>query len=142
MSLPEFATLLAQHPEDASSISTLESAIVRSLRRDRNSRFDVTSVLHHLRSNEPTPNQAKQLLAELVREHALQLLLFWECPNGKGPIFESSDISAFPDQIDCDRCNQVHWFDAANIEVGFVATPRLQDEVAEQASGASTSETA
>jgi len=133
MSLPEFATLLAQHPdEDAAAISNLENVIVHSLRRDRNSRFDVALVLSHLRQDNGTPKQAKQLLAELVRERALDLLLFWQCPNGKGPILEHSDISAFPDQIDCDRCGQVHWFDAADIEVGFVATPRLRDEIAEQ----------
>lgn len=132
MSLPEFDTLLAQHPDQEPAISALERVIVRSLRQDRNARFDLPLVLQHLRPTNTTPKAAKRLLVELVREAALQPLLFWECPNGHGPIFESVDISAFPDHIDCDRCAQVHWFDGDDIEVGFVATAHLQEEVAEQ----------
>ena len=131
MSLPEFDSLLAQHPEDAVAISKLESVIVHSLRQDRNARFDLPLVLHHLRPA-TTPNQAKRLLVQLVKEHALQPLLFWECPNGNGPIVEVKDMAEFPDQIVCDRCTQVHWFDRANVAVGFIATRHLQEEIAEQ----------
>src|SRR5260221_9655085 len=134
MSLPEFATLLAKNPdEDAPAISKLEDVIVRSLLRDKNASFDLTFVLHHLRPAHATTEKAKHLLVQLVKEQALRPLLFWECPNGNNPIFETLDITEFPEYIECDRCNptRVHWFDVANVEVRFVATDHLPGEVAE-----------
>jgi hypothetical protein len=130
MSLREFDTLLANHPaEDAKAITVLEAVVINSLRRDKHTRFDISLIVHHLRSTQGTPAQAKRLLVELVRERAFQQLLFWECPNGGGPIFEASEVSIFPDTLHCDRCGQTHWFDIEDVEVGFVATDRLQDEV-------------
>lgn len=130
MSLPEFDTLLAQHPKDALTISLLEIVIVRTVRRDANSRFDLPMVLHYLAQTDATVQTTKRLLVELVKERALQPLLFWECPNHGGPIFETQEVTLFPDWIECDRCNQVHWFDQTHVEVGFVATAHLVDEVA------------
>lgn len=128
MSLPEFDTLLAQHPDDANAISRLERAIVRSLKRDVKSRFDLPLVLHVLIRVDV--KKAKLFLVELVKERALQPLLFWECPNVGGPIFETEAVTEFPDWIECDRCRQVHWFDQTHVEVGFVATANLISEVA------------
>ncbi len=133
MFLPEFDTLRARHPSYGREIIVLEMVIVSSVRRDEKSRLDLPMFLEFLSREAPTERSVqatKRLLVELVKEHALQPLLFWECPNGGGPVFETEQVASFPDWIECDRCNQIHWFDQSHVEVGFVATAHLISEVA------------
>lgn len=70
-------------------------------------------------------NLVKELLVELVGHSKLEPRFFWPCEDGLGTTREATNVSDFPLVIECRRCGKSHHFDAARVEVHFVATADL-----------------
>ena len=126
MSLVGFDTLLAQHPDRAAAISRLQDQIVNTLRANPHSVIDDRILSQQVHAN---IDFVRELLVELVALYVLQVRLFWLCPNGKGTVLDESSIERFPLRTECDRCGGEHTFRQADVDVRFVPSDRLLDNL-------------
>jgi hypothetical protein len=123
MPLPGFDTLRAKHPSDIAAIAQLESYIETTLRSDAHAIINDALVEQYGDADGKT---LRQFLVELVERGALDTRFFWICPVDGGTSIEASEVTEFPDEIECSRCGQRHKFSQRDIEVHFVPTDMVK----------------
>lgn len=121
-----FDTLRDSRPGDLQQINLLEQAVVSMLQEDPESVVDDRYLNQTLRLERRFVHQA---LLTLVAKGLLAVKAFWLCPNGYGTTKEADHVREFPSVVSCPRCGQEHWLSEANIQLHFVATQRLLDEL-------------
>ncbi|HEY0873390.1 MAG TPA: hypothetical protein VGD94_07955 [Vicinamibacterales bacterium] len=123
-----FDTLLARHPDPAHriAIQRLEQQLVDTVRHHPEGVIDERILSQQVEAREEL---IKQLLVELVGAYVLRTMLFWQCPNGRGAVDEQEQMNDFPLTVECDRCHEVHHFHVADVDVKFLPTDRLLNEV-------------
>lgn len=123
MSSHDLARLLAPRlPEARKNALRAAEYISLVFHEDRAALLDDTLLAGALELSAPVLRDA---LVHLESEGYLALVLSWRCPNGRGTIQESREISCFPLVSDCDRCGDVHEFDVRDVTVSFEATREM-----------------
>ena len=125
MSLVGFDTLRANHRDELDGIVRLEQLVRRAVAKNRDARLDELSLSS--RTNLPI-SIVELFLVELCQAGALEARAFWNCPNGHGVAEEAEGISDFPPQVEC-GCGHLHDLETADLEIGFIASLRLRDDV-------------
>jgi hypothetical protein len=118
--------LRAEHPSAAPEIARLESAVVSILRDDPAAVVDDVFLTQTIRIDR---RLLRELLVELVARELLVFRAFWKCPNGLGVTMEAANAREFPSVIECSQCGQIHYFSDRDLEVRFLATDRLLEEL-------------
>lgn len=73
--------------------------------------------------------QIHHILVLCQAEGLVRPVVFWRCPNGFGTTKEADHVGDLPQQIECDRCGQTHWYSAQDVEIRFVATQLLTNSL-------------
>jgi hypothetical protein len=126
MSLHAFDTLRSSHPGETKQIDLLEQAFVSMLQDDPDAVVDDRYLNQTLHLDKPL---LRQLLVSLVAKGFLAVRVFWMCPNGYGTAREADHVRELPSVIVCSRCGEEHWLSEADIDLRFVATDRLIEEL-------------
>ena len=126
MSLIGFDTLLVQHPDQRAAVVGLRDQLVSTLRADPQAVIDDRILSQQLQAEVEV---VRELLVELVALYVLNTRLFWLCPNGRGTVAEESRFEDFPLTIECERCGQRHEFRRDQVDVQFVSSDRLLDNL-------------
>ena len=129
MSSSGFDSLRHKHREWASLISGLEAELANTLRVDPNAVIDGDILTQRLRVD---ARNVFALLLELVAQQELRRIYFWLCSKGRGSVMESEDLQSFPDWIECDRCGETHYFTQDDVEVHFLPSDSLRDQLLAQ----------
>lgn len=133
MSLAGFETLRHRHPDQAEFVKRLESEIRETIERDPAALIDERVIADGLRIHRDEDLETLEtMLAELVAESMLETVLLWECANGYGAALEGRSVMAFPMRLECEKCGQEHEFSADAIEVQFLPSALLLDDIKKQ----------
>jgi hypothetical protein len=126
MSLIGFDTWLAQHSDRQASVTRLRDQIIHTLSVDPHAVIDDRILSQQLQTG---IEFVRELLVELVALYALETRLFWLCPNGRGTVLEEPRIEDFPLSIECERCGQLHSFRREQVDVRFVSSDQLLENL-------------
>ncbi len=126
MSLTAFDNLRSIHPDALSVIAVLERLVNQTLRRDPHAVIDDDIIVQQGRID---PVLVKRFLVELVAGHALVRRAFWLCPEGEGTTSEANNVKEFPPIIECPRCGREHFFKSKDVEVKFLPSESLLQEI-------------
>jgi hypothetical protein len=123
--LPLFDRLFREYPRQ--EVETLLGALNRTLRVDPAAVID-DSVLYE--ETHLDVRTIRRLLILLEASEALTSVIFWKCPNTGATLAEASVLSELPHSLPhCEHCGQTHYLSQRDLEIHFVATPRLRDEL-------------
>jgi|GEM_PF-3753488 hypothetical protein len=129
MSSAGFDILRHKHEAWGTVISNLEAEMANTLKRDPNAIIDGEILTQQLNVES---RKIFTLLLELVAQHELHRLYLWLCPKGEGTAMESTDLQSFPEWIECDRCSDIHYFNQDDIEIHFLPSDSLKNQLLAQ----------
>jgi hypothetical protein len=127
MSLAEFDTLRAQHPEQGMLIAKFEDAVLGILRRNPTAVLDERHLAQV--TNSPLAD-VELLLMELIKAEIIEPRVAWVCPIRHGTALEVRELKDLPLLLEeCALCGQSHQYDPADVEIFFVPTARLLESI-------------